>query len=93
MQGKAPADGAHARTNPAAVIGITRASPFGPPVSYPASTQHRFSEDPRLVDKETGKVGAIAEALAKPTPRLSETGRLSTTQAYRILGMLMTGDA
>ncbi|MBS0553265.1 MAG: hypothetical protein JSS47_12175 [Proteobacteria bacterium] len=116
MQGKAPADRAHARTNPAAEIGIARASRLGTRSPTPASTQHRasecptvrgrhqeagrrpaptlrrVSENPRLFDKQTGKVGSIAEALAKTTLHLSETDRLTKTQAYRILGMLMTGE-
>lgn len=46
-----------------------------------------------LFEKEAGKVGAIAEALAKTILRLSETDRLSELRAFQMLGMLVDESA
>lgn len=42
-----------------------------------------------LFEKDAGKVGAIAEALAKTIIRLSETDRLSELRAFQMLGTLV----
>lgn len=46
-----------------------------------------------IFDKEEGKAGAIAEALAKTILRLSSTDRLSEIRAFQLLGMIIEDDA
>lgn len=46
-----------------------------------------------IFDKEPGKAGAIAEALAKTVLRLSVADRLTEARAFQLLGMLIDEDA
>ncbi|WP_385960758.1 helix-turn-helix domain-containing protein [Thauera sinica] len=92
VAGSASREGSSGNTDGPQMAPMPEEKPAGILSPAPEAGFVRLPDHPEIFDKEPGKIGAIAEALAKTILHLSETDRLSETRAFQILGLLMTGE-
>lgn len=68
-------------------------TPAQPLATAPAAASIASTAASPMFEKESGKVGAIAEALAKTILRLSATDKLSEARAFQLLGTIIEDNA
>ena len=68
-------------------------TPAHPLATAPAAASIASTASSPMFEKEPGKAGAIAEALAKTILRLSATDKLSEARAFQLLGTIIEDNA